>query len=227
MAAQKEYENKLQIMVDYIEQDGHEKAEEIDVMAEEEYYIEKKNYIEKRIGAVKKYYDNLEKKFQQQMVLDISKLKSQSYRNVMNSRNMVVENILKTVLDRLNNLDYPDNECLYKKVLFELTLQGLLQIMEPRVVLQVRKNDLPLIKKVTNQAQNVFHSLTGMNVSVTVEESEFLSAKGKGGVILYTKSKSVSVNNTLEKKLEQMTAQLLPRIREIVFGKNPNRRHND
>lgn len=56
-------------MVQYIEQDGHEKAEEIDVLAEEEYFMEKKKYIETRIGAVKKYYDNLESKFQQQMVL--------------------------------------------------------------------------------------------------------------------------------------------------------------
>lgn len=56
-------------MVEYIEQDGHEKAEEIDVLAEEEFYMERQKYLDQRVVAVKKYYDKLEDKYQQQILL--------------------------------------------------------------------------------------------------------------------------------------------------------------
>lgn len=56
-------------MEDYIEQDGCEKAEEIDVIAEEEFYREKKVYSEPRLEMVKRHYDNLQNKCNQQTAL--------------------------------------------------------------------------------------------------------------------------------------------------------------
>lgn len=56
-------------MEDYIEQDGCEKAEEIDVKAEEEFISQKKIYLEPRLAMVKKHYNNLEIKYQQQTAL--------------------------------------------------------------------------------------------------------------------------------------------------------------
>lgn len=56
-------------MVLFIEQDGWEKAEEIDVVTEEEYYISKWRYLEPRIEIVKKEYEKLELKVKKQHIM--------------------------------------------------------------------------------------------------------------------------------------------------------------
>lgn len=56
-------------MEDYIEQDGCEKAEEIDVKAEEEFISQKKFYLRPRLAMVKKHFNNLEIKYHQQTAL--------------------------------------------------------------------------------------------------------------------------------------------------------------
>lgn len=219
--------SKLDQMVQYIEQDGHEKAEEIDVLAEEEYFMEKKNYLDLRVGAVKKYFDNLENKFQQQILLDISKIKNQSYRDMLSARNLVVTDVFEAVRLRLIHLTSSQNTCLYKKVLYQLTTQGLLKMMEPSVVIEVKKKDVEMAKKVVKQAQDYFQKQTKMTVVVSVNENSFLSEKCPGGLMMYNKVRSMSLDNTLSSKLELVGFRMMPHVRKALFGVNPNRLHTD
>uniref|UniRef100_A0A1B6EJE9 V-type proton ATPase subunit E n=2 Tax=Cuerna arida TaxID=1464854 RepID=A0A1B6EJE9_9HEMI len=227
MAGRDDYELRLQKMVQYIEQDGHEKAEEIDVMAEEEFFKEKLSYEETRTEAVKKYYNNLEKKYQHQIVLDMSKIKTQAHRDILATRHTVIDELFDAVQSRITNLTLEENVCLYKKVLFKLILQGLLKIMEPDVVIEVRKKDVTIVKKLLKQVQDYFHEKTGMTINVLLNDNSFLSEKGNGGVILYTKSKSIRLDNTLDTKLILVRNVILPNVRKALFGENPNRRHFD
>lgn len=227
MAKNEDNKSKLEQMVQYIEQDGHEKAEEINVLAEEEYFIEKKNYLDQRVGAVKKYFDNLENKYQQQILLDISKIKNQSYRDMLSARNIIVEDVFEAVRLRLLHLTNDHNVCLYKKVLYQLTIQGLIKMMEPNVVIEVKKKDVEMAKKVAKQAQDYFLRETGMAVLVSVNETSFLPEKGHGGLVMYNKNRSMSLNNTLTSKLELVGFRLMPHVRKALFGLNPNRLHSD
>uniref|UniRef100_A0A1B6IKP9 Uncharacterized protein n=1 Tax=Homalodisca liturata TaxID=320908 RepID=A0A1B6IKP9_9HEMI len=128
MAGRDDYGLRLQKMVQYIEQDGHEKAEEIDVLTEEEFNKEKLSYMEARTEAVKKYYDNLEKKYEHQILLDMSKMKTQGHRDILATQHTVIDELFHTVQCRITNLTLEENVCLYKKVLCKLIIQGLLKV---------------------------------------------------------------------------------------------------
>uniref|UniRef100_A0A1B6LC48 V-type proton ATPase subunit E n=1 Tax=Graphocephala atropunctata TaxID=36148 RepID=A0A1B6LC48_9HEMI len=227
MAQSDDYRLRMQKMVQYIVQDGHEKAEEIDISAEEEFNKEKLSYKANRVAAVKKYYDNLENKYQHQIVLDMSKIKTQAHRDILATRHAVIDELFSTVQSRITQLTLEENLCLYKKVLFQLIIQGLFKIMEPNVVVEVRQHDVVVSKKVIKQAQDYFQEKTGMTANVFLSENHFLPEKGSGGVVLYTKSKTISLDNTLDTRLSLVRNIVLPSVRKALFGENPNRRHAD
>ncbi|XP_046669556.1 V-type proton ATPase subunit E 1-like isoform X2 [Homalodisca vitripennis] len=227
MAGRDDYGLRLQKMVQYIEQDGHEKAEEIDVLTEEEFNKEKLSYMEARTEAVKKYYDNLEKKYEHQILLDMSKMKTQGHRDILATRHTVIDELFNTVQCRITNLTLEENVCLYKKVLCKLIIQGLLKIMEPEVVIEVRQKDITISKKLLKQVQDYFHGKTGMTINLLLSENSFLPENSNGGVVLYTKSKSIRLDNTLETKLTLVRNIILPSVRKALFGENPNRKHLD
>jgi V-type H+-transporting ATPase subunit E len=48
-----------------------------------------------------------------------------------------------------------------------------------------------------------------------------------GGVEVYTTSLKIKVLNTLEARLDMLFRQMIPEIREKLFGKNENRKYDD
>uniref|UniRef100_A0A1B6MVD1 Uncharacterized protein n=1 Tax=Graphocephala atropunctata TaxID=36148 RepID=A0A1B6MVD1_9HEMI len=158
---------------------------------------------------------------------DMSKIKTQAHRDILATRHAVIDELFSTVQSRITQLTLEENLCLYKKVLFQLIIQGLFKIMEPNVVVEVRQHDVVVSKKVIKQAQDYFQEKTGMTANVFLSENHFLPEKGSGGVVLYTKSKTISLDNTLDTRLSLVRNIVLPSVRKALFGENPNRRHAD
>lgn len=48
-----------------------------------------------------------------------------------------------------------------------------------------------------------------------------------GGIELTARGGRIKINNTLENRLDMLSQQLLPEIREALFGSNPNRKFAD
>ncbi len=48
-----------------------------------------------------------------------------------------------------------------------------------------------------------------------------------GGIEAYTSDGKIKIVNTLEARLDMLFAQMIPEIREKLFGKNKNRVHSD
>ncbi|MED6277624.1 hypothetical protein CHARACLAT_015396 [Characodon lateralis] len=53
------------------------------------------------------------------------------------------------------------------------------------------------------------------------------SPKSYGGVEVYNDNGKIKVSNTLESRPELVAQQVMPEIRETLFGANPNRRFMD
>lgn len=95
--------------------------------------------------------------------------------------------------------------------------------MEPNVVVHIRENDIPLVEKVLEPAEKFYHEQTGKKTKLLLCKDEFLDSESHGGIILYTKNKLISVNNTLAARVDIVSEFILPGIRQILFHKNSRR----
>lgn len=145
----------------------------------------------------------------------------------------------------------------YAEVLLPLIVQGLFQIMEAKVTIRGRQVDIDLIEQVLPRALKEYKDQTGKDSAITLDKESFLPANTCGGVELCglggrirvsfrTTSSSnrnwaflinfffgifvcvlLQVPNTLESRLELISAQLIPEIRTALFGRNVNRKFTD
>ena len=72
-----------------------------------------------------------------------------------------------------------------------------------------------------------YKKATRAKVVVDVGQSNFLPDECSGGVILYDKTRSISVSNTFESRLELLSKQMIPEIRGILFGQSLTRKFYD
>lgn len=70
-------------------------------------------------------------------------------------------------------------------------------------------------------------SATGIAVAAKVDLEHHLPKETSGGVQLYAREAKIYIDATLENRLELISRKIFPEIREILFGKNPNRKFND
>lgn len=76
------------------------------------------------------------------------------------------------------------NQSEYQTVLTKLIVQGLFQVMEPKVLLRCREVDVPLVRDVLPKAAESYKSQMHQNVDLIIDEKDYLSADTCGGVEL-------------------------------------------
>jgi V-type H+-transporting ATPase subunit E len=72
-----------------------------------------------------------------------------------------------------------------------------------------------------------FKEATKRNTKVTIDSVNYLSPDLAGGVELVAHNGRIKVENTLESRLELICQQMLPDLKEMLFGENPNRKFRD
>ncbi|OWK03889.1 ATP6V1E1 [Cervus elaphus hippelaphus] len=75
----------------------------------------------------------------------------------------------------------------YQVLLDGLVLQGLYQLLEPRMIVRCRKQDFPLVK---------------------IDQEAYLPEEIAGGVEIYNGDRKIKVSNTLESRLDLIAQQL-------------------
>lgn len=124
----------------------------------------------------------------------------------------------------------------YPTLLRYLIAQGLMTLLENEVTLQVRKEDLPLIKKELPAAIQLYQdtmktSTNGIipTVKVIIDEKNFLpsgpsssnntgGASCTGGILLSARDGQIVCRNTLDHRLELAFDSLKPTLRGSLFG---------
>lgn len=100
--------------------------------------------------------------------------------------------------------------------------------MESDYVIRGRKADQQLILNALPRAIEEYERQTGRsNVKVVLDTETNLPADTCGGVELFALNGRIKVSNTLEARLELIAAQLIPDIRNALFGRNTNRKFTD
>ncbi|XP_075227357.1 V-type proton ATPase subunit E-like [Lycorma delicatula] len=223
-------DNEIKRMVEYIEQDSLEKVEEIDIRTEEEFIIEKNKCRDKEIVKIAAYYDNLETRLAREYDAEICRLLHSFHMNYLKAEDAVIEDVRKKARYRLKNIDCEGNVDAYRKILSALLLQGFLKLLDDEIRIMVREKDKTIIDDCIKTAEDAYKEVTKKKVKSTVE-STYLPPDCFGGVVLSSRKGTVSVDNTLEYRLQIIAdsphSPLLPVYRLMLFGINPSRKHFD
>ncbi|EDW97749.1 V-type proton ATPase subunit E [Drosophila yakuba] len=218
-------QKQIKHMMAFIEQEANEKAEEIDAKAEEEFNIEKGRLVQQQRLKIMEYYEKKEKQVELQKKIQSSNMLNQARLKVLKVREDHVSSVLDDARKRLGEVTKNQSE--YQTVLTKLIVQGLFQIMEPKVILRCREVDVPLVRDVLPNAVEQYKAQIQQNVDLFIDEKDFLSADTCGGVELLALNGRIKVPNTLESRLELISQQLVPEIRNALFGRNVNRKFTD
>uniref|UniRef100_A0A8C9FKT3 ATPase H+ transporting V1 subunit E1 n=1 Tax=Pavo cristatus TaxID=9049 RepID=A0A8C9FKT3_PAVCR len=200
---------EIKHMMAFIEQEANEKAEEIDAKAEEEFNIEKGRLVQTQRLKIMEYYEKKEKQIEQQKKISNSEFLTFLRNNY--------QRLAKVVKDTAR----------YQILLDGLVLQGFYQLLEPRIVVRCRKQDLPMVKAAVQKSIPIYKNATKRDVDIHIDQDNFLPEDIAGGVEIYNSDGKIKVSNTLESRLDLVAQQMMPEIRVALFGANANRKFLD
>ncbi|XP_055709437.1 V-type proton ATPase subunit E [Phlebotomus papatasi] len=218
-------QKQIKHMMAFIEQEANEKAEEIDAKAEEEFNIEKGRLVQQQRLKIMEYYEKKEKQVELQKKIQSSNMLNQARLKVLKVREDHVRNLLDEARRRLGEVT--KDPAKYGDVLRTLIVQGLFQLMEPNVLVKTRQVDQNIVQSVLPRSVEEYKDQIGKDVVVTLDTENYLPADACGGIELSALNGRIRVPNTLESRLELISAQLLPAVRTALFGRNANRKFTD
>uniref|UniRef100_A0A674NZH4 ATPase H+ transporting V1 subunit E1b n=1 Tax=Takifugu rubripes TaxID=31033 RepID=A0A674NZH4_TAKRU len=216
---------QIKHMMAFIEQEANEKAEEIDAKAEEEFNIEKGRLVQTQRLKIMEYYEKKEKQIEQQKKIQMSNLMNQARLKVLKARDDMISELLNEARQRL--VSVVKDPARYSALMEGLLLQGFYQLLEPKVTVRCRKQDVQLVQASIQRNIPIYKAAVKNNLEVRIDQNNFLSPDISGGVEMYNSDGKIKVSNTLESRLELMAQQMMPEIRVALFGANPNRKFMD
>ncbi|CAO1622758.1 unnamed protein product [Parajaminaea phylloscopi] len=215
--------SEMKKMVAFIKQEAMEKAREIQVKADEEFAIEKSKIVRQEAINIDNTY---EKKIKQTKVANKiaeSNATNKSRLEVLQARESHLQDLFEAARSKLASLS--EDKQKYGPLLTQLILQGLLQLLEPKVEVTGRDKDKDQLKKSADEAKKLYKEKSGRDVEITTKAG--LSKESSGGVKLAGHGGKIRIDNTLDERLRLLEELMLPEIRLSLFGPNPNRKFSN
>ncbi|KAM9645952.1 V-type proton ATPase subunit E 1-like [Trichechus inunguis] len=170
------------------------------------------------------YYEKKEKQIEQQKKIQMSNLMNQARLKVLRARDDLITDLLNEAKQRLSKVVKDTTR--YQVLLDGLVLQGLYQLLEPRMIVRCRKQDFLLVKAAVQKAIPVYKIATKKDVDVQIDQETYLPEDIAGGVEIYNGDCKIKVSNNLESRLDLiaqqkiMSSQMMPEVRGALFGAN-------
>ncbi len=132
---------------------------------------------------------------------------------------MVSEVVDKTRADILKLAD-PKNKQ-YQELLKKLIVQGMTQMLEPTIILKLRKQDVDFVKSILNSCETEYSKImkdaTGRTYITSLKIDDSPLTTQLGGVHLFDESMKIQCTNDLESRLELSYTKLLPELKKRMF----------
>lgn len=218
-------QKQIKHMMAFIDQEASEKVEEIDAKAEEEFNIEKGRLVQQQRLKVMEYYERKEKHIELQKKIQNSNLLNSSRLKTLRAREDHIAALLNEAQSKLVNVTHDQKQ--YKSILESLVEQGLYQMLEDKVSIRCRQKDEKLLTELLPSAAAKYKTATGKTVDMTVDKTNYLSPEMCGGVEMVAQDGKIKLDNTLDSRLASISHQMLSELREMLFGRNINRRFFD
>ncbi|KAF8908070.1 ATPase V1/A1 complex subunit E [Gymnopilus junonius] len=212
--------SEMNKMVAFIKQEALEKAREIRVKADEEFAIEKAKLVKQEQQAIDAQYEKKRKSAEVAQKIAQSTITNKSRLKLLHKREEILQHIFSTVREPTTPL-YKTNG--YVQFLEGIITESFLYILEPSATIYSRQSDVDVVNQAAANAANAYKDISGRDVSFTVVGS-IADDQSQGGVKLQSGTGRITLDNTMEERLRLLEEQMLPEIREELFGKNPNRK---
>jgi len=226
----RETEQQIQQMMNFILNEAKDKANEIDTKGLEEYSIEKFRIVNNQKEKIRSDFSKKVKQIETQYAIARSLAINSARLEKIKARQEMLSKISEDVKGAL--LKDLANQEKQKSFITNLIVQGLLMLLEDEVEVRCRAADQPLIQSCFGQAQSqyaqVVKSESGANKAckLTLDAKNPLppatgGAGGVsclGGVVLACQNGNITVDNTIDSRLELVLEQDKPTIRKLMFG---------
>jgi len=218
-------QKQIRQMVAFIDQEANEKAAEIDAKAAEEFAIEKDNLVNQQKQKILQFYQKKEKQIELQRKIQQSNLQNQSRIAILKARENLIQQLKDQAVEKLALIPQDSNK--YLLLLTNLTAQALYRLIEKEVYIKCRQQDLNLVQQAVTKAASMYKQDIKRDVNVVVLQNQFLNPEIAGGIEAFTSDGKIKIINTLEARLDMLFGQMIPEVREKLFGKNMNRKHDN
>uniref|UniRef100_A0A8C4H3Z1 ATPase H+ transporting V1 subunit E1a n=1 Tax=Dicentrarchus labrax TaxID=13489 RepID=A0A8C4H3Z1_DICLA len=207
-------QKQIRQMVAFIDQEAQEKIEEIDAKAEEEFNIEKGRLVQTQRVKIMEYYEKKEKQIEQHKKIQMSNLANQARLKVLKARDEMITDLLNEARQRLAEI--AKDPARYSTLLEGLVLQGFYRLLEPKVTVRCRQQDVEMVQAAVNTNIPIYKEAVKSNIVVTIDQKRFLPSEICGGVEVYNDNGKIKVSNTLESRIELIAQQM-----DFISGLEP------
>ncbi|KAI8326921.1 ATP synthase subunit [Choanephora cucurbitarum] len=212
--------NEMKKMVAFIKQEAVEKAREIKVKADEEFNIEKAKIVRQESLNIESVFERKIKQAEVQKKIAQSNHINKTRLRILQERQKVLDDLFEEAEKRI--ADVSSDEEQYGTLLEGLILQGIYSLMENEVVIRCREQDVDQVNGAIERATEKYEETMKARPSFTVSE-DYLPSSSAGGVILSGLYGKITIDNTLNARLDIAKEEMLPQIRVALFGHSPSR----
>jgi V-type H+-transporting ATPase subunit E len=157
-------------MTAFIKQEAIEKANEIQMKANDEFASEKSKLVLQEMSAVDSSYEKKFKQASMSQQITRSTVANKSRLRILSARQELLDRLFEDASKKLK--DVAKNEGKYQGILKNLILEGAYALNEDKLQVKARKADYDAVKKAIEEAQNEYKSKINKEVTVTIDESD-------------------------------------------------------
>ncbi|KGG51890.1 putative vacuolar ATP synthase subunit E [Mitosporidium daphniae] len=217
---------EMRKMVEFIRQEAYEKYREIQVKADEDFFIEKAKAVKAEATNIEKTTEKRLAHSQVQFKVGEAMHKNKARLKVLQERDNQLNLVIEATKEKLPKIISSPS---YRTLLQKLILQVLFTLCDGNITVYCCERDKPLVDAISSAAIVEFKEKTSTECKLTIQVgavSQF-PALASGGIIATCKGGRVMINNTLQKRLELLAEQSLPALKEAFIGPCPSRRFFD
>jgi len=215
-----EVQKQIDQMVKFIQNEGREKAEEIDTTAEEDFNIEKLRIVQNKKKAIQALHTRNKKKAEVEKKIAHSNQLNNARIKILKAQDDHLQGIFASVKTKVDAIS---SQPQYTRIVQSLIVEGLLTLNEKNVNLKCRKGDVSAVQTAMKGAIKEAEDSNGIKTTLKLSESDFLPDTCGGGIEFQAMEGKMKITNTLENRLDNATILTLPAVRNILFGANPAR----
>ncbi|ORC91495.1 putative ATP synthase [Trypanosoma theileri] len=206
---------QIQSMIDFIEREARERAEELDAAAQEEYDVEKMRLVEAEKIKVRSTTEQKKKQVDiDRRVARANFSKTQRLR-IMEERRKIMDQLRENTKNKI--LAFVNDASKYRKLLVDLIHQALLSVQTDAVI-HTRKEDITTVQGMLNELEQWYLTKTGKKISITLGQDHLDSEDAWGGVIVESRDGHIICNLTLSCRMKHCFEDQLPTIRYYLFN---------
>jgi V-type H+-transporting ATPase subunit E len=210
-------------MREFILNEAKDKAEEIDAKALQEFNIEKFKIVNEAKEKVRQDMEKKKKQTDTKAAIEKSTAINRSRLEKIKARQEMLAKVKDGAKDALKKTLGDQGKS--KEFITKLIVQGLLMLLEDEVQVNCRAADDGLVQMCLADAASQYsqavkkESGANKSVNLTLDRANKLPAGGMGGVKLSCAGSSITIDNTIDARLDLVMDQAKPNIRKLMFGK--------